>query len=70
MTPPVNEFHAKLRDGNVHDGILLIKFEINVRGYDVVKSDPGVQAWVMENRSVLEPMARQGGLHMGTKGAT
>lgn len=62
MTLPVNELHATLRQSDVHDGITLIWVEINKRGYDVVKRDPGVQAWVMENRQVLGERARTGGL--------
>ena len=63
MTEPVNELHATLRQSDVHDGIALLWVEINKRGYDVVKADPGVQAWVMENKDALSPMARTGGLH-------
>lgn len=62
MTPAVNELHAVLRKLSVEDAIALIAAQIPTRGHDVVKRDPGVYAWVMENVKVLGPMSRTGGL--------
>lgn len=60
---PVNELHAVLRKLSVDDAIALIAAQIPKRGYDVVKTDPGIYAWVMENAKVLAPRAKLGGLH-------
>lgn len=62
MTPPVNQFHEALRRLCLEDAITVIRVEITKRGYDVVKNDPGVYAWVMENRAALAPLANKGGL--------
>jgi hypothetical protein len=63
VSEPVNELHAVLRKLSVADAIALIAAQIPKRGHDVVKNDPGVYAWVMENAKVLAPIARKGGLH-------
>lgn len=62
LTPPVNDLHATLRLLNVDDAIALVAAQIPTRGYDVVRTDPGVYAWVMENKPVLEQRAKLGGL--------
>lgn len=62
-TPPVNELHAVLRQLSVDDAIALIAAQIPKRGHDIVKNDPGVYAWVMENRATLSTIAKLGGLN-------
>lgn len=62
MTPAVNELHATLRLLSIDDGIALIAAQIPKQGYDVVKTNPGVYAWVMENKAVLEQRAKLGGM--------
>lgn len=59
---PVNELHAVLRKLGIDDAIALIAAQIPTRGHDIVKSDPGVYAWVMENRAVLSQRAKLGGM--------
>lgn len=61
--PPVNELHAVLRKCTIDGGIALIAAQIPTRGHDKVKADPGVYAWVMENRAVLSQRAKLGGMH-------
>lgn len=61
-TPAANEFHAVLRKQSIEEGIRLIRSQIQQRGYEITKADPGVQAWVMENKFVLSQMARMGGM--------
>lgn len=63
LAAPVNELHSVLRLLSVDDAIALIAAQIPKRGYDVVKNDPGIVAWTMENRAVLEPRSKMGGLH-------
>jgi hypothetical protein len=63
ITPAVNELHAVLRKLSIDDAIAFVAAQIPSRGYDVVKNDPGVYAWVMENRATLEPRAKLGGLN-------
>lgn len=62
MTPPVNTLHQRLRELPLQAAIDHVRNEIILHGHETVKADPGVYAWVMENRSVLTRLARTGGL--------
>lgn len=54
---PANELHALLRNLTLEAAIEYLRGEIVVRGYAVVKADPGVVAWIMENAGALKPIA-------------
>jgi hypothetical protein len=63
--PPVNDLHKALRihteqDPTCETALAFAQGVINVRGYDAVKSDPGMYAWIMENSKVLRPRAMRG----------
>lgn len=64
--PAVNQLHHELRvlttGQGIHAAIARVFLEIEQHGHGAVKADPGVHAWVMENRSALEPIARLKGL--------
>lgn len=60
MTPSVNQLHTILRAMPLDEAIKHVRIEIKMRGYDVVKADPGIRAWVEENHVHLGLRARLG----------
>jgi hypothetical protein len=58
---PVNDTHRKLReyDRDLDAGISFIAGMIAQLGYYPVRNDPGVRAWILENRHCLKPIADQ-----------
>lgn len=62
MTDPVNQLHHTLRvlsqeDATLQRAISWVHHLIGLRGYDTVKADPGMEAWVMENKHTLGRIA-------------
>ncbi len=59
VTEPVNQLHKTLRtlteqDPSCERAIAWASSVIQLRGYDTVRSDPGMVAWVMENEDHLK----------------
>ena len=49
--------HLSELDPTLRKPIAWAQTVIAHRGYDVVKRDPGMQAWVLENQGTLKPIA-------------
>lgn len=59
MTEPVNQFHKTLRvltdeDPSLQRAITWVHQMIGLKGYDSVRNDPGMFAWVIENEVLLK----------------
>lgn len=59
---PVNQLHRTLRilteqDPSCQRAVAWLANLITTQGHEALRKDPGMQAWVMENKHVLKPIA-------------
>lgn len=57
MSEPVNQLHRTLRVLSLQDLQSAIAFAqkvISIQGYDTIAADPGMRAWVEENKPALK----------------